>query len=99
MRKKLKEEIDDLGLSGHIHLAGLQNNMPKVYASLDLVISTSYSEAMPLAIIEAMACGLPVVATNVGGVVDIVEVGCTGLLNGAGDWNGMANNIVALISD
>lgn len=99
MRKRLREEIDDLGLAGHIHLPGLQNNMPKVYGSLDLVVSTSYSEAMPLAIIEAMACGLPVVATNVGGVVDIVEVGCTGSLNGIGDWNGMANNIVSLMSD
>ncbi len=80
-----------------VHMAGLQDDMPKVYASLDLVVSTSYSEAMPLAIIEAMASGLPVVATNVGGVVDIVEVGNTGLLNSVNDVKGIANNIVALM--
>ena len=73
--------------------------MSQVYSSLDLVVSTSYSEAMPLAIIEAMASGMPIIATNVGGVIDIVEVGRTGLLNGVGDLNGMANNIVTMMSD
>jgi glycosyltransferase involved in cell wall biosynthesis len=99
MRGKLKDEIDNLGLNGYVHMAGLQIDMPQVYSSLDLVVSTSYSEAMPLAIIEAMASGLPVIATNVGGVIDIVEVGRTGLLNGVGDLQGMANNIVTVMSD
>ncbi|SDA10706.1 Glycosyltransferase involved in cell wall bisynthesis [Nitrosospira sp. Nsp11] len=99
MRQKLKDDIDNMGLNGYVHMAGLQSDMPQVYSSLDLVVSTSYSEAMPLAIIEAMASGLPVIATNVGGVIDIVEVGRTGLLNGVGDLNGMANNIVTMMSD
>lgn len=99
MRQKLKDDIDNMGLNDYIHMAGLQSDMPQVYSSLDLVVSTSYSEAMPLAIIEAMASGLPVIATNVGGVIDIVEVGRTGLLNGVGDLNGMANNIVTMMSD
>ena len=67
MRKKLEDDINNLGLSDCVHLAGLQSDMPKIYASLDLTVSTSYSEAMPLAIIEAMASGLAVVSTNVGG--------------------------------
>lgn len=99
MRQKLKDDIDNMGLNDYVHMAGLQSDMPQVYSSLDLVVSTSYSEAMPLAIIEAMASGLPVIATNVGGVIDIVEVGRTGLLNGVGDLNGMANNIVTMMSD
>jgi glycosyltransferase involved in cell wall biosynthesis len=99
LRRKLKDDIDNMGLNDHVHMAGLQIDMPQVYSSLDLVVSTSYSEAMPLAMIEAMAAGLPVIATNVGGVIDIVEIGRTGLLNGVGDLNGMANNIVTLMSD
>ncbi|MBA4143801.1 MAG: glycosyltransferase [Nitrosospira sp.] len=99
MRKKLESDIDNLGLSRYVHLAGVQNDMPKVYASLDLLVSTSYSEAMPLAIIEAMASGLPVVATNVGGIIDIVEAGRTGLLNNVADPKGMANDTVTLMSD
>jgi glycosyltransferase involved in cell wall biosynthesis len=54
---------------------------------------------MPLAIIEAMASGLAVVSTNVGGIVDIVEAGRSGLLNKVGDLNGMAANMVTLMSD
>ena len=99
MRQKLKDDIDNMGLNGYVHMAGLQTDMPQVYSSLDLVVSTSYSEAMPLAIIEAMASGLPVIATNVGGVIEIVEVGRTGLLNGVGDLHGMANNIITVMSN
>ena len=99
MRKKLEDDINNLGLSDCVHLAGLQSDMPKIYASLDLTVSTSYSEAMPLAIIEAMASGLAVVSTNVGGIVDIVEAGRTGLLNKVGDLKGMATGIVTLMSD
>jgi glycosyltransferase involved in cell wall biosynthesis len=80
-------------------MVGLQDDMPRVYASLDLVVSTSYSEAMPLAIIEAMAMGLPVIATNVGGVIDMIEAGYTGFLNNLDDLEGMANNVITLMSN
>jgi glycosyltransferase involved in cell wall biosynthesis len=95
----LENEIADLGLGDRVHLAGLLGDMPKVYASLDLVVSTSYSEAMPLAIIEAMASGLAVVSTNVGGNVDIIEAGRTGLLNKVGDVKGTASDILTLMSN
>ncbi|SEK81934.1 glycosyltransferase [Nitrosovibrio tenuis] len=99
LREKLKDDIDNLGLNKYVHMVGLQSDMPQVYASLDLVVSTSYSEAMPLAIIEGMASGLPVISTNVGGVIDIVEVGRTGFLNNLNDLNGIADNVVTLMSD
>ena len=99
MREKLERDIDNLGLRDRIHLAGLQSDMSRVYPSLDLAVSTSYSEGMPLALIEAMASGIPVVATNVGGVSDIVEVGCTGFLHSVGDLDGLANSIATLMFD
>jgi glycosyltransferase involved in cell wall biosynthesis len=99
MRGKLKEDIDNLGLSKHVHLVGLQHDMPPVYASLDLMVSTSYSEAMPLAIIEAMAMGLPVIATNVGGVIEIIEGGHSGFLNNLNDLDGISKNVITLMSD
>jgi len=99
MWDKLKHEIADLGLDNHVHLVGLQHDMAKTYSSLDLVVSTSFSEAMPLAILEAMASGLPVVATNVGGIPDMIAEGSTGLLSSVGDLNGLAWNISNLMSD
>jgi glycosyltransferase involved in cell wall biosynthesis len=99
MWDKLKHEIADLGLDNHVHLVGLQHDMAKTYSSLDLVVSTSFSEAMPLAILEAMASGLPVVATNVGGIPDMIAEGSTGLLSSVGDLNGLAWHISNLMSD
>lgn len=55
--------IEKFGMGGYAHLAGLRHDMPTVYGELDLLVSTSHSEAMPLALMEAMACGLPIVAT------------------------------------
>lgn len=49
---------------------------------------------MPLAILEAMACGIPVVAMPVGGVAEIVEVGTTGYLSAGGDWIGLGDDAV-----
>jgi glycosyltransferase involved in cell wall biosynthesis len=99
LREKLANDIDTLGLRNHVHMAGLQSDIFRIYPSLDLMVSTSYSEGMPLAVLEAMGSGLPVVATNVGGLIDIVEVGYTGMLNNVGDVAGMAQNIVSLMSD
>ena len=99
MRGELQNEIDEYDLANHVHIVGLQRDMTKIYPCLDLLVSTSYSEAMPLVIVEAMASGLPVVATNVGGVVDIVEVGGTGLLKRPGDTEGLANDVVTVMAN
>jgi len=62
---KLAAEIAD-GLEGHCHLIGLQREMPAFYAGLDIAANSSLSEAFPLAVGEAMACGIPCVVTEVG---------------------------------
>ncbi|MES1982264.1 MAG: glycosyltransferase family 4 protein [Pseudomonadota bacterium] len=99
MRAKLEEDIEEAGLGKHIHLAGLQKDMPNMYAALDLVVSTSYSEGMPLALLEAMASGVPVIASQVGGITEVIEVGTTGLLSDPGDHQEVARHIVALITN
>lgn len=63
--------------------------MEHIYPALDLLIQTSRSEAMPLALLEAMASGVAVIAIGVGGVAEIIEVGTTGLTVSAGDWPGV----------
>lgn len=62
---KLSDEVAD-GLQGCCHLMGLQRDMPAFYSGLDIAANSSLSEAFPLAVGEAMACGIPCVVTDVG---------------------------------
>jgi glycosyltransferase involved in cell wall biosynthesis len=99
LRPQLQRQIEQLGLVGRVHLAGEWEDMPAVYAALDLLVMPSHSEAMPLALMEAMACGLAVVATRVGGVPDIVEHGASGWLVGCNDFDDIAARCAGLLAD
>lgn len=96
---ELRELAARFGLEGCLHFAGVQGDMSSVYGELDVVVSTSNSEAMPLALTEAMACGLPVVATRVGGVPELVAHGETGWLVGPGEFDDIAGRCDELIRD
>lgn len=98
MRNELLARIEEEGLRSHVHLAGLRDDLPLVYGELDLLASTSRSEAMPLALMEGMACGVPIVATRVGGVPDLIVHGSTGFLAGFCDCQSAADAIVELLA-
>lgn len=99
MRGHLQAFIEQFQLDSHVHLAGNQHDMPAVFGEFDVMLLTSHSEAMPLALMEAMASGLPVVATKVGGVADLVQHEVTGWLANAGDHDGLAARVIDLLSD
>ena len=99
MQAQLAAFIKQFGLGARVHLAGMQDAMADVLGELDILVSSSHSEAMPLAILEAMSSGLPVVACKVGGVADLVQHGVTGWLANEGDHDGLATRIVDLIDD
>lgn len=99
MEAELRQLVKKLRLSGHVHFAGLVRDMPAVYQDLDLTVSSSHSEAMPLAVMEAMSSGLPVVAARVGGVPEIVWHGQTGWLVGPGDFEDIASRAARLLAD
>lgn len=80
-----------------VHLVGAQPNMSAVLADLDVVLSTSRSEGMPVALIEAAAAGLPVVATPVGGVPELVAHERTGFLGETTDE--LAYGLAQLLDD
>ncbi len=99
LRVGLEDRARALGLDGRIYFLGWRGDLPGLYADLDLVALTSANEGLPVSLIEAMAAGLPVVATRVGGVPDLVEDGVTGLLVPPKDPGALAEAMVRLLSD
>jgi glycosyltransferase involved in cell wall biosynthesis len=99
MLKQLQTFAKRFGIADAVHFAGSQDDMPAVFNELDIVVSSSLSEAMPLAVMEAMASGLPVVACKVGGIPDLVAHGVTGWLADDSDYEALATRVVDLIED
>jgi glycosyltransferase involved in cell wall biosynthesis len=80
----LQAEIEAMGLSGRVQLLGLRRDVPRLLAASDVYVSGSLTEALPVATLEAMAAGLPIVATDVGDVARVVTKD-VGVLVPAGD--------------
>ncbi|HEX8502422.1 MAG TPA: glycosyltransferase family 4 protein [Pyrinomonadaceae bacterium] len=101
-RRALMERlVTELNLDGRVRLLGQvgEEEMPRLMASLDVFVSASHSEAFGVAMVEALACGVPVVATATDGAREIVEEGVTGLLVPVGDVNALASSISSLLED
>jgi spore coat protein SA len=97
----LKQELVSLKIADKVTFHGRIPNKRKIelYKSSDILIQPSiFQEPFGMAIIEAMACQLPVVASRVGGIPEIIEDGKTGLLVEAGDSRALANAILELLS-
>jgi glycosyltransferase involved in cell wall biosynthesis len=91
MEKDLIAAARSAGIDARFHMAGLWRDVSMVYPALDLMLHTSRADAMPLAILEAMASGVPVVAIGVGGVPELIETGETGILVGTNEWPGIVS--------
>ena len=100
-RARVERLVSELGLRERVRLTGRLNEdeLARCVASLDLFVSASRSEAFGMAMVEALACGVPVVATATEGAQEIVEEGVTGLLVPVGDVNALASSITSLLED
>ncbi|MBP1686708.1 MAG: hypothetical protein H6Q33_2851 [Deltaproteobacteria bacterium] len=98
-RSTLEAEAGVLQVAKKIVWAGQRLDIPQVLSALDIFVSLSRQETFGLAILEALAAGIPVIATAVGGVPEVVRDGETGLLIPSGDHEAMARAIVALLRD
>ena len=98
-RAAVEAEIAALGLAPYVTLAGDRRDVPRRLAQADLFVLASRSEGAPLSILEAMAAGLPVVASAVGGVPELVADGETGLLVPPGDPAPLAAALERVVGD
>jgi glycosyltransferase involved in cell wall biosynthesis len=98
-RENLAAQAAGLGRKDCVHLTGNRRDVPRLYAALDAFALTSKSEGLPLVIPEAMAAGLPIVATAVGGVPQVVDESETGFLVDYGDEEALRARLCALDAD
>lgn len=96
----LRAEVDALGLGSRVVFAGMRSDIPAVLRGSDVALLPSvYGENLPTVLMEAGACARPVVASDVGGIRDIVADGETGLLVEPGDSAGLAAALTRLLDD
>lgn len=99
LRPQLESQIKELGLTQKVMLLGLQNDVARLLAAADIFVLPSRWEGLPRALLEAMAAGLPVIATRVDGTQELIDDEVTGLLAPAEDSHGLAESILRLATD
>jgi len=97
--EELQQLAADLGVADRIVFLGEVRDIPSLLARARLFVLPSRSEGIPLTVLEAMACGLPVVATRVGGLPEVVEDEVTGLLVPAADPTALAGAMIEIWGD
>jgi glycosyltransferase involved in cell wall biosynthesis len=98
-RAAVESKARELGVADRVQMLGTRRDVARLLPGADLFLLTSVSEGIPLTALEAMAAGLPVVATEVGGLREVVADGATGFLAPAGDDAGLAGHVLRLAAD
>jgi len=99
LREALERLIKEYRLEKHVLLPGFRTDVLGCLKSFDLFAMSSVTEGLGTSLLDAMACSRPIVATNAGGIPEVVEEGVTGLLVPPRDHAAMADAIISLISD
>lgn len=99
MEENLRRLVHELGLDNQVQLLGFRTDVYELYHGADLFVFPSYQEGLPVALMEAMACGLPCVASSIRGNIDLIEDGKGGCLCRPDDVAGFAEKIIQLLAD
>jgi glycosyltransferase involved in cell wall biosynthesis len=99
LRPKIERRIKKYGLSRNVILTGWSRDVAKLLTAFDVFVLTSYWEGLPISVMEAMASSLPVVATDTGGVAEIVRDQRNGFLCACGDVKALSGAVLRLLRD
>jgi glycosyltransferase involved in cell wall biosynthesis len=99
MRSVLERKVENLGIDHAFKFLGIISGVEKVLPQCDILVRPSLLEGMPLTVLEAMACAIPVVASRVAGTVELIKDGETGLLIDPGDAAQLSKALTTLIKD
>jgi glycosyltransferase involved in cell wall biosynthesis len=98
-RARCERQVAELGLADEVRFLGYRDDIPALLERSNIAVLTSLKEGIPRAALEAMASGLPMVATRVTGTREVVRDGDTGFLVDVGDTDGFANALMRLVDD
>ena len=96
LRDRLSSLAQELNLTNRVTFLGALSDIPQFLSQLDIFVLSSLNEGLPLALLEAMAAGLPIVATRAGGVEEAAVDGHNAFLSAPGDWNGLAEAMIRM---
>lgn len=97
-RGELQRAANALGLAARVHFLGLRRDVPELLPHLDLFVLSSRNEGLPFSLLEAMACGRPVVATAVGEIPRVIQHEVTGMRVPPGDPKALANALAVVLN-
>jgi glycosyltransferase involved in cell wall biosynthesis len=98
LRQDTERAVVDANMTEHVQFLGLRKDIAAVLSASDVVVHSSIREGLPRLVLEALAVGTPVVATDVGGVSDVVQHGVNGLLVPPRDPHALASALLATLS-
>ena len=99
LRAEIEEYAKKRGVENSIIFLGYRRDIPQICACADVFLHTSYQEGLPVAVMEAMACGTPIVASRIRGNVDLIEDGVNGFLCGPEDVEDFADKLRTLLEN
>jgi glycosyltransferase involved in cell wall biosynthesis len=99
LERELKAVADELGIAESVRFLGFRGDIPRLLNLVDVYICSSVSEGLSLSILEAMACGRPIIATDVGGNPELITEGVNGFLVPSRDPSALAERTIELLND
>ncbi len=98
-RERILSQITKSGKSAHFHWVGVQKNVVPYLSLMDIYLSTSEFEGLPIAMLEAMSCEVPVVATRAGGIGEVIQHGKQGYLTEIEEWEELEKHCLELLQN